>query len=341
MNMAAKTHPNIVVAGGGAFGTALAIVISAGSASQNANVTLLMRNKHNAEHTQSTRCNHARLPNITLPDALNITADLSCISNADILLSVVPTSAQKDFAELARAHLSPNAVYVICSKGFDRLSGGLMSAQVQAILPSHDIAVLSGPGFASDIAKGLPTAMTIAGQTLVQAEDLSSCLSQKTFRLYGSDDVQGVQTGGALKNVLAIAAGIVTGAGLGESARASIIARGLAELSRYIHFMGGKAETASGLSGLGDLVLTATSEQSRNYRYGIELGRGVPVEQLTGPDKPLVEGANAAIAAADVGARQNINLPITKSVADIIKARIDVAQAIEQLLARPLRNEHE
>jgi glycerol-3-phosphate dehydrogenase (NAD(P)+) len=338
MNMAAKTHPNIVVAGGGAFGTALAIVISAGSASQNANVTLLMRNKHNAEHTQSTRCNHARLPNITLPDALNITADLSCISNADILLSVVPTSAQKDFA---RAHLSPNAVYVICSKGFDRLSGGLMSAQVQAILPSHDIAVLSGPGFASDIAKGLPTAMTIAAQTLVQAEDLSSCLSQKTFRLYGSDDVQGVQTGGALKNVLAIAAGIVTGAGLGESARASIIARGLAELSRYIHFMGGKAETASGLSGLGDLVLTATSEQSRNYRYGIELGRGVPVEQLTGPDKPLVEGANAAIAAADVGARQNINLPITKSVADIIKARIDVAQAIEQLLARPLRNEHE
>jgi glycerol-3-phosphate dehydrogenase (NAD(P)+) len=328
----------IVVAGGGAFGTGLANVMSA---DQNADITLLMRNADHAADMQISRVNQSRLPNVKVPDGLKITSDMSCVEDADILLSVVPTGAQIEFAEKVRSHLKSSTPFVICSKGFDKKSGGLMSNSVRNLLPQHDVAVLSGPGFASDIAKGLPTAMALAAENLALAQNLSKALSRQTFRLYGSDDLVGVQTGGALKNVLAIASGIVMGAGLGESARASVIARGLAELSRYILFMGGKAETASGLSGLGDLVLTATSEQSRNYRFGIELGKGSSAESLVGPDKPLVEGANAAIAASAMSNRENIILPITNSVADIIQGRLDVAQAIQELLARPLRQEQE
>lgn len=329
---------NIVVAGGGAFGTALAIVMSA---SDESDITLLMRNEENAGMMQKSRFNQSRLPDVKVPDALAVTSDIACVKQADILLSVVPTSAQLSFADQIKPHLVADTPFVICSKGFDKNTGGLMSECLRKILPQNDVAVLSGPGFASDIAKGLPTAMTLAAHDLASAQELSNALSRQTFRLYGSDDLIGVQTGGALKNVLAIASGVVIGAGLGESARASVIARGLAELSRYILFMGGRAETASGLSGLGDLVLTATSEQSRNYRFGIELGKGALPEDLVGPDKPLVEGANAAIAASELSKRENITLPITNSVADIIQGRLDVAQAIQQLLARPLRHEQE
>lgn len=329
---------NIVVAGGGAFGTALAIVMAA---SDESNITLLMRNQDNAIMMQKSRFNQTRLPDVKVPDELTITSDVACVERADILLSVVPTGAQFRFAEQIKSHMEGDTPFVICSKGFDKNTGGLMSDCLRKILPRNDVAVLSGPGFASDIAIGLPTAMTLGAHNLELAQRLSNALSRQTFRLYGSDDLIGVQTGGALKNVLAIASGIVIGAGLGESARASVIARGLAELSRYIMFMGGQAETASGLSGLGDLVLTATSEQSRNYRFGIELGKGAEPSTLVGPEKPLVEGANAAIAASELSKRENITLPITNSVADIIQGRLDVAQAIQQLLARPLRHEQE
>lgn len=329
---------NIVVAGGGAFGTALAIVMAA---SDESNITLLMRNEENAAMMQKSRFNQSRLPDVKVPDALIITSDIACVEQADILLSVVPTGAQLNFAEQIKPRMVGDTPFVICSKGFDKNTGGLMSDCLRKILPQNEVAVLSGPGFASDIAKRLPTAMTLAAQNLALAQELSTALSRQTFRLYGSEDLVGVQTGGALKNVLAIASGIVMGAGLGESARASVIARGLAELSRYILFMGGRAETASGLSGLGDLVLTATSEQSRNYRFGIALGKGVSPQSLIGPGKPLVEGANAAIAASELSMRENITLPITNSVADIIQGRLDVAQAIQQLLARPLRQEQE
>lgn len=329
---------NIVVAGGGAFGTALAIVMAA---SDESNITLLMRNQDNAIVMQKSRFNQTRLPDVKVPDELTITSDVACVERADILLSVVPTGAQLRFAEQIKPHMEGDTPFVICSKGFDKNTGGLMSDCLRKILPRNDVAVLSGPGFASDIAIGLPTAMTLGAHNLELAQRLSNALSRQTFRLYGSDDLIGVQTGGALKNVLAIASGIVIGAGLGESARASVIARGLAELSRYIMFMGGQAETASGLSGLGDLVLTATSEQSRNYRFGIELGKGAEPSTLVGPEKPLVEGANAAIAASELSKRENITLPITNSVADIIQGRLDVAQAIQQLLARPLRHEQE
>lgn len=329
---------NIVVAGGGAFGTALAFVLAS---DDQANISLLVRGDRRAAEMAQTRLNAARLPDITLPSSLNITADIKVLADADIVLSVVPSKAQRKFVCLAEPFLKQDATFVICSKGFDPQNSGLVSDYVRNVLEGQHLAILSGPGFAVDIAKGLPTAMTLAADEIEFAEKLAHFISRKNFRLYASDDPIGVQTGGALKNVLAIAAGIVVGAQLGDSARASVIARGLAELSRYIVYMGGKPETASGLAALGDLVLTASSEQSRNYRFGIALGQGERPSDLIGEGKPLVEGANAARAAADVARRNNLEMPLTKAVADIISGQLQVHDAISQLLARPLRHENE
>ena len=196
--------------------------------------------------------------------------------------------------------------------------------------------MLSGPGFAADIAKGLPTAMAIAAEDLPLAEQLAKAISGQTFRLYASDDRIGVQLGGALKNVLAIACGIVEGMGLGDSARAALIARGLAEMSRLVDAMGGRGDTVRGLSGLGDLVLTATSHQSRNLRFGIALGIGEPIAAQHGA---LVEGAFAAAVAARLAEGRQIEMPITQAVAAIIDGRLDIPTAITQLMSRPITTE--
>lgn len=335
-----SNKPNIVVAGGGAFGTALAIVLCEG---QSADVTLWVRDVNQASDMATARENKKRLPEIALPQSLNITHDLSALSDADILLSVVPSSAQMDFIKFASTYIKNLSHLVICSKGFDHTDGALLTNKIDKnAFPCH-LSVLSGPGFARDIANGLPTAMTLA--TVSQAlnvskhEHLNEILSRRTFRLYGSNDMIGVQVGGALKNVIAIAAGIAIGAGLGESARASIIARGLAEMSRLIAHMGGDVRTASGLSGLGDLVLTASSEQSRNYSFGLAIGKGQAIDQLTADDQPLVEGASAAQLAAHTASDQKIDLPLTKAVAAILSGQLEVKHAITQLLGRPLKHE--
>jgi glycerol-3-phosphate dehydrogenase (NAD(P)+) len=203
-------------------------------------------------------------------------------------------------------------------------------------LPDHPVGVLSGPGFAADIAKGLPTAMAIAAADMQVAERLAQAISGRTFRLYASADRIGVQLGGALKNVLAIACGIVEGAGIGDSARAALIARGLAEMSRFIVAKGGNADTARGLSGLGDLVLTATSHQSRNLRFGIALGRGEKVDPSHGE---LVEGAFAAAVASRLAEELGVEMPITDAVSAIIDGRLGIPEAIEQLMTRPITTE--
>ncbi|MEK1874457.1 MAG: NAD(P)H-dependent glycerol-3-phosphate dehydrogenase, partial [Rhizobium altiplani] len=193
-----------------------------------------------------------------------------------------------------------------------------------------------GPGFAADIAKGLPTAMAIAAADIDVAERLAHAISGRTFRLYASSDRIGVQLGGALKNVLAIACGIVEGAGIGDSARAALIARGLAEMSRFVVAKGGQADTVRGLSGLGDLVLTATSHQSRNLRFGIALGRGETVDPTHGE---LVEGAFAAAVASRLAQSLNVSMPITDAVSAIIEGKLGIAEAIDQLMTRPITTE--
>lgn len=323
----------VVVVGSGAFGTALA---AAAAISDNADVTLLCRSAEQAKAMAETKINVRNLPGIRLPDAIAYAADPKILEDASVVLFVMPSQAQRQAARELAPHLKRHQSIVTCAKGIDKETGDLLTEMLQEELPGHSISVLSGPGFAADIARGLPTAMVIASSALGEAESIARLISGPTFRLYPSADRIGVQLGGALKNVLAIACGIVEGAGLGDSARAALISRGLAEMSRFAGAFGGRPETLLGLSGLGDLVLTATSHQSRNLRFGIETGR---TGHATLPAAELVEGAHAAAIVARLSAARQIDMPVTNAVASIIEGQIDVTTAMNALMSRPITTE--
>lgn len=328
-----NTNPKIVVVGAGAFGTALAAVAASADGSD---VTLLARRQEIADECRRTGRNEQALPGITLPEGLKHSADTAVLGDADIVLFVMPSQAHRQAARQYGASINAAATIVTCAKGMEQATGRLLTDVLAEELPGHGIAVLSGPGFAADIAKGLPTAMVVAAHDNATAKRLAEALSGPTFRLYPSEDRIGVQLGGALKNVLAIACGIVEGAGLGDSARAALISRGLAEMSRFVVAEGGDADTVRGLSGLGDLVLTATSHQSRNLRFGIALGKD---GRASGRQGELVEGAFAASVAARVAHDLGVEMPITEAVAAIIDGRLDVRTALEQLMSRPITQE--
>lgn len=323
----------IAVIGAGAFGTALAAVITLTGRSQ---VTLVGRDPSLIADLKEERIHDAVLPGIVLPEALAFSAEPDAIGDADIVLFAMPSQAQADAARQYGPYLAKDAIVVTCAKGIERATGNLLTDMLERELPQHHISVLSGPGFASDIAKGLPTAMAIAASDMAVADRLAQAISGRTFRLYASVDRIGVQLGGALKNVLAIACGIVEGCGIGDSARAALIARGLAEMSRLVVAKGGQADTVRGLSGLGDLVLTATSHQSRNLRFGIALGRGEKADPSHGD---LVEGAFAAAVASRLAQVVGVEMPITDAVSAIIDGKLGIAEAIEQLMTRPITTE--
>jgi glycerol-3-phosphate dehydrogenase (NAD(P)+) len=323
----------LAVIGAGAFGTALAAIIAQ---TARHSVVLIGRDAALMAGLTAERLHQTALPGIVLPDGLAFSAEPAALTAADIVLFAMPSQAQADAARHYGPYLAKEAIVVTCAKGIDRVSGSLLTEMLERALPDHPIAVLSGPGFAADIAKGLPTAMAIAAADMAVAERLAQAISGRTFRLYASSDRIGVQLGGALKNVLAIACGIVEGRGIGDSARAALISRGLAEMSRFVGAQGGQAETVRGLSGLGDLVLTATSHQSRNLRFGIALGRGGPQDAAQGA---LVEGALAASVAARLAADLGISMPITDAVAAIVDGTLDISDAIEQLMTRPITTE--
>ncbi|PST17301.1 NAD(P)-dependent glycerol-3-phosphate dehydrogenase [Mesorhizobium plurifarium] len=327
-----KSVQEIVIVGAGAFGTALAAVAAA---KETAKVTLLARRPEVADECRRTGRNEAVLPGVSLPAGLAFSSEAAVLSDADIVLFAMPSQEQRAGARSYGTRIRTDATIVTCAKGMEQSTGRLLTDVLGEELPGHRIGVLSGPGFAADIAKGLPTAMVIAAPDGV-ATELAGALSGPTFRLYPSEDRIGVQLGGALKNVLAIACGIVEGAGLGDSARAALISRGLAEMSRFIVAKGGEPDTVHGLSGLGDLVLTATSHQSRNLRFGIALGRS---GRAGGERGELVEGAFAASVAARVARDLGIEMPVTEAVAAIIDGKLDVRTALEQLMSRPITQE--
>ena len=333
MSGTGASNNRIVVVGSGAFGTALAAVAAASGKSP---VTLLTRRESIVEDFRDTGRNDSALPGIDLPETLSVSDDPTVLEDAGIVLFAMPSQAQREAARSLHGFIARGADIVICAKGMERATGRLLTDVIEDELKLHDIAVLSGPGFAADIARGLPTAMVIAAVDIERAARLAEALSGASFRLYPSTDRIGVQLGGALKNVLAIACGIVEGAGLGDSARAALIARGLAEMSRFVAAQGGAADTVRGLSGLGDLVLTATSHQSRNLRYGIGLGSS---GRATGHSDELVEGAFAASVAAQVARTLDVDMPVTDAVADIIDGKMDVKTALGQLMSRPITQE--
>lgn len=315
----------IAIAGAGAFGTALAVVLSRGGQP----VTLWARDAGLAATLGQSRCNTRYLPSARLPESVSVTADLQDLSRAEIVLLAVPMQTLRAFVTGARAELDGRTL-VACCKGVDLQTGQGPVETLAEICPGSACALLTGPSFAEDLARGLPTALTLAGGSMA----LQHALSTPTFRLYRTDDVVGAELGGALKNVIAIAAGIVMGAGLGSSARAALMTRGFAEMVRLTTDLGGRAETLGGLSGLGDLVLTATSAQSRNLRYGMALGAGEDFDPAV-----TVEGVATALAVSALARKRGIDMPITNMVAALVARKIELSAAIETLLSRPLKEE--
>ena len=324
---------HVGVAGAGAFGTALALVAHKAGR----RVTLWGRDPLRVAAIQAAGQNEKYLPDTPIPAEIALTSEPGQLQSADILLMVAPAQATRPTAERFAPHLRPGTPVVACGKGIERATGRRQTEIIAECLAGARPAALSGPGWADEIAAGLPTAMTIAAPEIELADQLAVALSSEMFRLYASDDIIGVELGGAIKNVLAIACGIVIGKERGESARAALISRSLAEMKRLGEKLGARPETFMGLSGLGDLVLTATSEQSRNTSFGVALGRGRPLAELI--TKQLVEGVYSARIAAEIAAGQDVQTPIIAAVADIVEGRIDINAAITALLSRPLRRE--
>ncbi|MCC6000993.1 MAG: NAD(P)-dependent glycerol-3-phosphate dehydrogenase [Pararhodobacter sp.] len=321
----------IGVIGAGAFGTALAIA----HARAGHRVTLWARNPEQAATMNSARCNASRLPGVALPDGVAVTADFDrAVQDAAVLLLSVPTQALRGLVQ-EHAALLQDRVLVACSKGVERGSGLLPTQVIESVLPDARTAVLTGPSFAADVADGKPTALTLASQ-MPDAAALQERLATPSLRLYLSDDVPGAQLGGALKNVIAIAAGITIGAGLGESARAALMTRGFAEIVRLAEARGADPATLWGLSGFGDMVLTCTSEKSRNYRHGVALGSGqAPDEGQT------VEGVMTAHAIVEATERAADILPVSAMVSAFLRNAVSLNEAVSLLLSRPLRHERE
>ena len=324
----------IAIYGAGAFGTALGAVL----ARAGREVTLVGRDEAAIARINETR-ESPRLPGIRLPAGLTGTTERETLRNADIAVMGIPTQMLRGALGEVASTLPVSARLVLLCKGIERTSGLLPHEVAHACLPAHDVALLSGPGFAGEIASGLPTAMSLGAADAALGDDLAAALSVENFRLYATTDVTGVAIGGALKNVLAIACGIVEGRRLGESARAALIARGLAELSRFALAHGAEPQTLSGLSGLGDLVLTATSRQSRNLRFGIALGEGGADAATLVRDLPLAEGAWTAPIAARLARDKGIDAPLVTAVAALVDGKATVDDIISGLLARPLKRE--
>lgn len=315
----------IGIVGAGAFGTALAVSLGR-------EVSLWARDPAHVAEMVASRANEGRLPGIPLPKTVSVTAHVSDLAEAAAVLLTLPMQMLAGF--LAGPGAALNGVpLVACCKGVDLASLRGPTALIRQYCPQSPAAILTGPSFAADIARGLPTALTLACNG-PEAEALQHMLSTPTLRLYRTSDTTGAELGGALKNVIAIAAGVVIGAGLGESARAALITRGFAEMQRFATAFGARAETLSGLSGLGDLVLTCTSTQSRNLRFGLAFGAGHSFDpRLT------VEGVATAQAVSRLAAESAIDMPVTDMVARLIAREIPLDQAIRSLMSRSLKEE--
>ncbi len=323
------------VIGAGAWGTALAQVCArAGLATR-----LWAFEPAVAQAINEARENPVFLPGARLEDAITATLDPADLADADLILAAAPAQVLRQTLRRFATALPAGVPVVLCAKGVEADSLKLMSQVLAETLPGARAAVLSGPSFADEVARGLPTAVTLAAADPAVAEALARRLASPVFRPYVSDDIVGAEAGGAVKNVLAIACGVVVGRGLGASAHAALITRGFAELTRLAVALGGRAETVAGLCGLGDLVLTCSSPQSRNMSLGLALGRGASVAEALAAGRGVAEGAATAPAVRALAGRLGVETPICDAVSAILAGEIAVDPAIAALLARPLRPE--
>ena len=323
------------VLGGGAWGTALAQV----AARAGLEPRLWAREPDVVAGVNAAHENPLFLPGVALDPAVRATADLAALAGCDVIFAVVPAQHLRGVLQNAAQHLRPGVPVVLCAKGIEQGSLKLMAQVLAETLPGARPAVLSGPSFAAEVARGLPTAITLAAPDADLARRLAEAIATPAFRPYLSADMIGAEAGGAIKNVLAIACGVVEGRGLGRSAHAALVTRGFAELTRLAVALGGKAETVAGLCGLGDLVLTCSSPQSRNMSLGLALGRGQSLDEALAGKLSVAEGAASAPAVRDLARKRGVETPISDAVAAILAGEVGVDDAIAGLLARPLRSE--
>jgi glycerol-3-phosphate dehydrogenase (NAD(P)+) len=324
---------HIAVLGGGAWGTALANV----AAWAGRKVTLWEFDAGHAAHLAAER-ESKFLRGVKLDASIKVTNDLAEAAKAQAILLVVPAQAMRSVVTTLAGLIASRTPLIVCAKGIERGTRKFMTEIVAECAPNATAAILSGPSFAADAARGLPTAVTLAAPDESTAAELAQALASRTFRPYQSTDIRGAEIGGATKNVLAIASGIVTGRGLGASAQAALITRGLAELVRFGRAFGGRTETMMGLSGLGDLVLTCSSTQSRNFSFGVALGKGEAVKDIHAKTG-LAEGAFTAPVLLEMAKSHNVDMPISSAIGAVLAEQMSVDEAIASLLARPVRAE--
>jgi len=327
----------VAVLGAGGWGTALAVHL----ARVGHDVELWARDAALVERMRAERENSVYLRGAAFPERLAVTGDLeTALAGAGLIVSAVPSHGTREVLHRAAAWVEAGAVVVSATKGLERETLLRISEVIAQELPqARAVAVLSGPSFAAEVVRGLPTAVCVASDSAEAVSQVQDDFRSPYFRLYGSDDVVGVEVGGALKNVIAIAAGAAEGLELGHNAIAGLITRGLAEMSRLACAMGGRRDTLAGLSGLGDLVLTCTGAQSRNRRVGMELGRGRALADVLADMKSVAEGVRTAEASLALGARHGVELPIAAQVAAVLEGRTDPRGALYDLMLRPQRAE--
>ena len=334
--MIQDNYRNISIVGAGAWGTALAEVMSR----QGHQINLWAKESAVVNSINSSHENDVFLPNVKLSDLIVAFNNLEQITNCDLLLVVSPAQYTRETLLEVSKTLKSETPIILCSKGIEISSLSLMSQITESIFPDNPIAILSGPSFAIDVVNNKPTAVTLACRDLKIGKNIAESISLPTFRPYLSKDVIGAQIGGATKNVIAIAAGVVEGQKMGDSARAATIARGFSEIKRLAIAMGGKEETLAGLSGMGDLLLTCNSKTSRNYSLGIKLGEGQTIEEATNGLSTIAEGMYSAKAITKLAVQNKIDMPITQAVNDLIEEKYSVTDIIDNLLNRPIKEEN-
>jgi glycerol-3-phosphate dehydrogenase (NAD(P)+) len=330
------SYERIAIVGAGAWGTALAQTL----ARHGKDVMIWAHEEATAREINETHANTAFLPGVHLARTIRATSDPADLAGRELCLLVAPAQHLRTVAAGLDGLFRPAAPYVICSKGIEQATGKLLGEVIGEVLPAATMAALSGPSFAIEVARGLPAALTVASTDEAVGREIALSLGSQEMRLYWTDDLTGVQIGGAIKNVLAIAAGIVEGRKLGANAHAALVTRGFAEMNRFARALGARPETMAGLAGLGDLLLTCGSPQSRNMSLGHQLGEGRSLAEIMGARRAVTEGVYTAAAMVRLAAEKNVDVPIARAVNDIVEGRIGVDEAIEDLMARPPKPEY-
>ena len=329
-------YDRIAVVGAGAWGTALAQSLAA----KGKDVLIWAHEAATVDDINTAHANTAFLPGVSLAPAMTATNDLAALAGRDLYLLVPPAQHLRGIVAELAPHIGADVPMVICSKGIEQATGKLLGDVMREVMPDATLAALSGPSFAIEVARGLPAALTVASTDETIGEEIALSLATNTMRLYWTDDLIGVQLGGAIKNVLAIAAGIVAGRKLGANAHAALVTRGFAEMNRLARAFGGRPETMAGLAGLGDLLLTCGSPQSRNMSLGIKLGEGATLDDIMGGRRAVTEGVYTAAAMVRLAGEHGVDVPIARAVHAIVEGRISVDDAIQDLMTRPPKAEY-